>query len=314
MGKVVEVAIRTTFTHHYYKWGDKVLRQIAGGPIGLRATGSVARMVMWRFLKKYRSLLEDNKVEVFLLRKYVDDILIATGCLPLGSRLTGSAITAKEEDMMEDEEGGVSKEQVTMNCLREMANSVIPWLEFTSEVSEGEQRPVPCLDSQLWVGRPEEQEPWFACQEGANMVSPGTQWRSGEGLSIMYKFYSKPVSNPLTILRRSAMAEGVKVATAVQECMRRWRNSSTGLGRTSMEMITLDYMDRLTAMGYTEEWRARILEKAAIGYARILAKVEKGESSRNRKGPETLMKRRFKRLVGSSEWFRIDEDEEPTEI
>ena len=40
-----------------------------------------------------------------------------------------------------------------------------------------------------------------------------------------------------------------------------------------MEKMTLEYMDRLAAMGYTVEWRTRILEKVAGGYSRILAKV-----------------------------------------
>ena len=98
------------------------------------------------------------------------------------------------------------------------------------------------------------------------MVAPGTQWGAGEGCSILYKFYSKPVANPLTILRRSAMAEGVKVATAVQEVTRRWRNSSTGLGKSTMEQVTREYRDRLAAMEYTLEWRVYILERAATEY------------------------------------------------
>ena len=77
----------------------------------------------------------------------------------------------------------------------------------------------------------------------------------------------------MTILRRIAMAEGDKVATVVQEVMRRWRKSSTGLGKETMEKMMLENMNRLAAMGYTVEWRTRILEKVAGGYSRILAKV-----------------------------------------
>ena len=42
----------------------------------------------------------------------------------------------------------------------------------------------------------------------------------------------------------------------------------------------------------------------------ILAKVRHGGSTRNRKVPETIMKRRFKRLVGSREWFRVEREED----
>ena len=43
---------------------------------------------------------------------------------------------------------------------------------------------------------------------------------------------------------------------------------------------------------------------------RVLRKVTRKETSRNRKGPETLLRRRFRKLVGSQEWFRLDEDDE----
>ena len=88
-------------------------------------------------------------------------------------------------------------------------------------------------DSQLWVGKPEPQEEWFNCSGRPNMEAPGKQWEAGEGLSIQYKFYTKPVSNPMT--------------------MRRWRNSSTGLGKETTEKMKLESMDRLAAMGYTVE-------------------------------------------------------------
>ena len=45
-----------------------------------------------------------------------------------------------------------------------------------------------------------------------------------------------------------------------------------------------------------------------MGYMRILDKVNKGEGPRNRKGSETLMTRRFKRLIGIQEWFRVESE------
>ena len=122
------------------------------------------------------------------------------------------SLTLEKVHEMEDKEKHASKDQVTMDCLREMANDIIRWLEFTSEVSEGEKLPVPCLDSQLWMGVPAEPEKWFQCQGRQDMEASGDQWESGEGCNVMYKFYSKPVANPLTSLRPSARAEGVKVA------------------------------------------------------------------------------------------------------
>ena len=129
---------------------------------------------MGKFMREYKALLERHGVEVFLLRKYVDDILAATGCLQLGSRWTGRSIEVSEEDRKMDEENSRTKEAVTMECLRSMADTVIPWLKFTSEVSEGEEKPVPCLDSQLWVGPPAAGEKWFTTERD-DLDSPGDQ-------------------------------------------------------------------------------------------------------------------------------------------
>ena len=314
MGTIVEVMIKATFNHHYYRRDSDLYRQAEGGAIGLRATGSVARMVMGIFLRKYREVLEQQSVEVHMIRKYVDDILSVVTNLEPGSRWSEGRITRHQEDIEEDMEAGRSRESTTMEVMRSVADSIIPWLDFTAEVSEGPEKTVPCLDSQLWMGSPEPGEKWYG-GDRKDMETPGDQWGNGPGTNILYKFYSKPVSNPFTILRRSAMPEGVKVATAVQEVMRRWKNTSMALGKATWEGITVAYMDRLAAMGYGVPWRAKILEKALIGYGRILRKESQGITRRNRKGAETAMKRRFKKMVGSQEWFRVaDEEDQEYEV
>ena len=104
----------------------------------------------------------------------------------------------------------------------------------------------------------------------------------------MYKFYNKPVSNKFTILRQSAMPESVKVATFSNKILRRLKTSHVGANQEDMEDFILNLMDELTAMGYTQEWRERVLNAAMTGYMRLLAKVESGDAKRNRKGAETL--------------------------
>ena len=72
----VENLVKITFKSHLYLWKGKVWRQTEGGPIGLRATGSCAKVVMDDWMAKFRKKLEENGVEVFLLTKYVDDVLV----------------------------------------------------------------------------------------------------------------------------------------------------------------------------------------------------------------------------------------------
>ena len=46
------------------------------------------------------------------------------------------------------------------------------------------------------------------------------------GNVVVYSFYKKPISSMYTVLKRSAMADSVKLQTCFMECMRRMLNCS----------------------------------------------------------------------------------------
>ena len=46
LGKLVENAVKMTFNSHFYKWEGKIYQQMKGGPIGLKASGSVAKIAI----------------------------------------------------------------------------------------------------------------------------------------------------------------------------------------------------------------------------------------------------------------------------
>ena len=95
----------------------------------------------------------------------------------------------------------------------------------------------------------------------------------------------KSVSNPLTILHRSAMPQSVKIATFSNEVLRRLKTTHVGLDQEEVESILVALMDDLTEMGYYKlEWRENILKASVTGYMRILNKVRLGETARSRKG------------------------------
>ena len=161
-------------------------------------------------------------MDVRLLKKYVDDVLVAVVNLPLGSRYCSNTntITHRKEDEDEDSRNCQTKDQVTIKVLKDMANSVMTFLDFTAEVSRGPEHPVACLDTQIWFGYPGEQGEWFSGGLAADMEPPGKQWNKRmDRKTIMYKFYSKPMTNPLTILQRSAMPENIKIATISKEIL-----------------------------------------------------------------------------------------------
>ena len=115
------------------------------------------------------------------------------------------------EDIDNDEQNEVPEEVLTMDILGQIANEIHPFLQFTTEVSRGATSQVPCLDTQLWYGPPETQTPWY---DGLpdDQRYPWTQWSGPNKPSIMYKFYRKPMVNPMSILERSRIPESVKRA------------------------------------------------------------------------------------------------------
>ena len=84
------------------------------------------------------------------------------------------------------------------------------------------------MRSHQWLEEDTEGGPWFREEQEDEQVVPGTGSKR-RGKQTQYKFYSKPVTNPLNILRRSAMPEGLKVAITAQEILRRLKTSGEHL-------------------------------------------------------------------------------------
>ena len=71
-----------------------------------------------------------------------------------------------------------------------------------------------------------------------------------------------------------------------------------------MTDITQSYAEDLLGMGYTQDWVAKVLDSALVGYERLLHRVGEGEISRNRLSFETDMERRHRRLFSNTSWFK----------
>ena len=114
----------------------------------------------------------------------------------------------------------------------------------------------------------------------------------------------------LGILRRSAVTEGVKVSTATAEFLRRWRNCSTWTDPQTMKEITSEYADDILGMGYQEERIRRVIDNVLKGYERLLFRVEKRETRRNKGSRETETSRRHRKLFGNTNWYQDKKNRE----
>ena len=75
--------------------------QTQGGPIGVRASGTVAKVAMEKWIQALEDRLKTGGLEVFLLLKYVDDVLVVMKMVELGARWMDGKVVYKEEDRLE---------------------------------------------------------------------------------------------------------------------------------------------------------------------------------------------------------------------
>ena len=108
------------------------------------------------------------------------------------------------------------------------------------------------------------------------------------GKGVQYKFNSKKMTNPQGILKMSAILEGTKASTASLEVMIRLKMFSQHAKKEDVEDCLLEYMNNLLGMGYTLEWRLKILTGTMKGLRRENrhpqeCKVNNGLRPRNQK-------------------------------
>ena len=104
-------------------------------------------MEVW--LQEFRQKLEKACLEVHLLKKYVDDVIIVCSMAKRGDRVSKEGQIVREmETLGEDIRKGVSKQQNTLRILEEVTNRILPFLKFTGEAAEGDKG-IPVLDTTM---------------------------------------------------------------------------------------------------------------------------------------------------------------------
>ena len=129
--KVIELSTVTAFHHHFYKWEGKLFRQKEGAGIGLRGAGSLARHAVGEFADLFTQILKEQGIDILLLTIYVDDLLLISKNLRIGSRWMDGKLHWSKETELEDLEKGRDNEEVTLQVYLDAANEIIECLKFT---------------------------------------------------------------------------------------------------------------------------------------------------------------------------------------
>ena len=205
---VCKVATLQIFKHHVYSFGGVPRRQARGGPIGLRFTSLVARILMDQWVTGFLVAVTDAGLEIHACIKYVDNVNLVVSRLPLGTRWTNGSFVVTPETLQADLDNGRTREHVTIEAVREAADSIMVCLTFTSDIPERhENGMVPMLDIQVWVSHP-----------------PGDL--EGGADTLCWTYFEKPTASVNVLRASTAYSWRSKIVTLSMETFRRMRNMS----------------------------------------------------------------------------------------
>ena len=283
---VCKIAVLNIVRNHHYQFAGMTYRQLVGAPIGLRLTSIIARIVMDTWFKRFLSSLVEAKVEVHAALKYIDDVNLVAGMLSLGSRWRTGKVEYSEEWEVEDREKNKSQELVTMECLRDAADAVLPWIRFTLDLPEfHENGMVPMLDLQVWVQHP--------MNDIDGLESDLLSWM----------FFEKPSASKKVLRASSAYTWRSKLVTMAMEVFRRLRNTSRQLTLEAKTDIMNTFTVKMRRSGYGTKTVGGVLESGQAHYYRKLRTDLQGGPPLNARDDKNEMKSRRAKMSGTQNWF-----------
>ena len=162
---------------------------------------------------------------------------------------------------------------------------------------------MPVLDAQFRIGAPARTEGIPRLFRDKMDLQPRSIQGSLSEIAL-YKFYKKPMANSNPNRSTNTLPERAKMTTAVQEVIRRAKNTSRHLEEEVLRQVLWRYMEELKLGGYAKPWRKEVLQSGLIVYGRMWASEVKGGLKINRPEATTRSKRRAAALTGNKTWYK----------
>ena len=254
---LLELLIMKVMGNHVYSFNGTNKLQLEGGPIGLKLSGAIAKVVMLSWSRRFKAATESALrdfafFKLYLLLFYVDDTFVAAEELEPGSRYM------KEEQkvmVVEEEVEGdklVAGDLRTARVLNDIGNDIASYLNFTVDC--------PSTNANGWM-------PLLA-----------TEVRVAADNTIDYRFYEKPISSKYVMMQSSAMSAKVKMNTLTQEVIRRLRNTRVTLRWEDYQAPMLTkFSKKMARSGYHQGYREEVIKSGVLGFERQLAASRSGE-------------------------------------
>ena len=130
---VLKMAVMMLFRSHVYSFGGKYFLQKAGGPIGLRSTCAIARIVMLWWDVELLTLMSNNNLSVMEKARYMDDIRLWLYSVRLGWRWVEGELCFNSRWRQEERRLGMTGLEKSIEVLQGMMNSITDFLRLTME-------------------------------------------------------------------------------------------------------------------------------------------------------------------------------------
>ena len=198
---VLEIAVLVAMSNHLYNFGGNTYIQASGGPIGMRATASLANVIMKLWDLAWQQIMNEEGIIMDLVMRYVDDCRVFMACLNEGWFWEDGTFKFSWDKRREDLEKKLSGEERTMREIVKAMCSLVPFLEFTGEIGEMfDNKRLPTLDVELWWSKNKKR--------------------------IGYGYYEKPQVPNRVLMRDTALPVNTIRSSLIQEVVRRLQNCS----------------------------------------------------------------------------------------
>ena len=281
VAEMVRIGVICMMNTHTFLWDGKWFLQKEGGPIGLRGTCAVARIVMLWWDGQLLDILNKNNIRLEEGARYKDDIRLLHKSIKEGRRWDGYGLAYCEEWEEEDKRNGETQTQRTGRILKDVMNSIIYFLNLTIEIEDDfDDRKLPTLDVKIWY------------QDGR----------------VLHEHYEKEMKSNLVLEQRSALSENTKVSSLSQEVVRILLNCAEELNNASRSLHLENFTTKLSTSGYKLEYIRKVMMNGIKSYERKLAMSNLSEED-ERFSPLHLPKtfragdRRDRKMLAKSNWF-----------
>ena len=137
IAEVWAITTEKMFHHHLYTFGGRTYRQRRGGPIGLRGTCVIARLIMCSWDRKWGEMMRNQKLEIWKYMRYMDDGRVFLQPIKRGWRwMMGEMVYCRR---WEKEDHARSLLDITLETIRDSMKGVTNYLTFTFEAGSDYQ-------------------------------------------------------------------------------------------------------------------------------------------------------------------------------